>query len=1642
MNDYLGPKFDSLEGSSNLTTWESNLMAYLTRNKAAHRVLKGIDVEPYRLKVTASDARWATVYPEGQTAGDTPPSKEATNFTPQRELTPHERELWDVWANKELCCRSAILLTIPTDIRDAVNHIWSSYDILQEIKSLFQLKPAKRKELILGTLQSMHLVAREPTAMNAYRTKFQTLKNEAATVGAEIPDWMLQTFFMNGLSPDLRNEVKMEARLNPNMTVTQLMTLFQRFTEDVTVDNRTSETAAAAYQRHTEFYVKVPDSTKAGDRARTPLGERTHQDGYQSRPPRRGRGGGNRSQGRRSDRRPRDEYYDAQEDLDDGKENQPPPQQQRKQWRHCAECGLWHPANSPCDPERKGHRQQGGGNQGRSYDRERGRGKPTPFGTSRRADRQQTQHTAAVAYDDDDDDETTVESDDGYYDCNYDTGGWAAHVLPYEHLLTCYDLPVNSFIIDSGATVHICKDLALMTNVRICHPLTLYQAGKDVATARAVGSIVLHNGDTINGVYYLPEARNNLLSHACLDEARWDPALKERRLTSNSGFKYDIVLSNRLYRTELPVTLSTAIAQTITSSEDQMLEWHQKLGHVSYNTLLEAAKQSDVDLDRNVAKQSNFRTDDCVACLKAGARKTPSSGEGAPRGSLDKGLHIHVDLTGLVMHSADQFRFGLIGYIDVINYRFFYGLRSKHAWNVAPLIQAEIERAEAATGMRMVAMTSDGGTEFQGEVATYVHSKGIIHYKTPAESPHLNGVAEANVGALKTRATAMLLDSGLGASYWTFAMSYACVSYNKTTYSAIRRKDGSKQTAWEAMTGRKPNLNNMLPFGTLVIAKMPPGAIKKEWFTEKGRIARILTQDREYHGYVIRYEDDFSTDICPNIVKAPKHMQAIQPHARIPGESAVPAVWNNQPIADPVPLSNWAGKTALAPTNQGAPFLFAREEHSRTPSANPAAAMPGDSRTPADSNTRPAPEQPQQTETPVTHSETSATQAKANPASTAPTNSTTQEPRGGQAPNTQAGTPPSPTRVTVEDAPDQDAPRLAATPPRTTQDATEGTSSKRQAKAATPASPGPQTTAPRRSRRVAAQSAPPPEATNRQPSGRSSSKKAGQPSARELNAMLADEPPNCIAPDHHAAQAACAFAMTPAVDEPRTYHEAMSSHDAQQWSEAVRAELDALNQLRTWRPAKLPKGAKLVGTRWLFKRKRDSDGVVIKYKGRVIAQGWSQRPGRDFENSFTPTAQLASIRLVLTIAAAFNMIIEQGDVSNAFLNSPIDRPVYVKAPEGYRLPDGADCLELLKALYGTKQAGHQWWQTLKKEFNAIGLVACCSDWSIYYMGHGHSYVIVVVYVDDMLVVSRSQRAIDRIFHLLGKKWKITRSPKVEQLLGIRIRRSYGIFKISMPAYIDILAERFTEFPTTEGKYSPLKPGCPSNDDLEPHPNDAQVDRNRYAELTGCLLWIARTARIDVMYAASALARHTNAPTWRLWQMGLRVVAHLVATKGKELHIGGPLKDLEAHSDADLGGSPDGRSTTGIVVTFCGTPISWTSKKQSTVAASTTESEWIAAYEAARDVMWIRNFLEELGIEQCGPTPLHCDNAPVVALAKNPFKHAASKHMHLKYHFLREQVENGVVNMVQVPTATQLADVLTKALPGPQHTNATKQLRIA
>jgi hypothetical protein len=456
--------------------------------------------------------------------------------------------------------------------------------------------------------------------------------------------------------------------------------------------------------------------------------------------------------------------------------------------------------------------------------------------------------------------------------------------------------------------------------------------------------------------------------------------------------------------------------------------------------------------------------------------------------------------------------------------------------------------------------------------------------------------------------------------------------------------------------------------------------------------------------------------------------------------------------------------------------------------------------------------------------------------------------------------------------------------------------------------------------------------------------------------------------------------------------------------------------------AKLPRNKKVIGCRWVFKRKRDADGKVVKYKARLVAQGFTQIWGENYTDTFAPVGRAVSLRTMLAIAASRDLELLQADVEGAYLNGKIEEEIYMKIPEGLAAKDGCDCVRLDKALYGLKQSGRQWWLELGSKLELLGFKRLDSDWGMYTRQGANGLVTMLVYVDDLLISGRSKAELQKVIADLSKHWKVAEMGEVSSILGLKVvrdRRAKRIW-LTQPGYIDKLIDRFP--PSTNRTYATpmaVENGIAKADEFDP---------TAYRELIGSLMWMAGSTRPDIVFATMYLARASAAPTLSHWEMGLRVVAYLARSKDKGISLGGARAELEGWVDSDFGGCLETRrSTTGYLFKLNGSPIGWCSRRQGSTASSTTEAEYVAMSEAGREAVWLRRLLGELGERQPGATTLHCDNQSAIHLGKNPATHQRTKHIDIRHHILRDMVEGKSIKLEYIRTMDQLADIFTKPL---------------
>jgi len=514
-------------------------------------------------------------------------------------------------------------------------------------------------------------------------------------------------------------------------------------------------------------------------------------------------------------------------------------------------------------------------------------------------------------------------------------------------------------------------------------------------------------------------------------------------------------------------------------------------------------------------------------------------------------------------------------------------------------------------------------------------------------------------------------------------------------------------------------------------------------------------------------------------------------------------------------------------------------------------------------------------------------------------------------------------------------------------------------------------------------------------------------------------------------------------DDPKTLREAQESPEWPQWEEAIKAELTQLHSMGTWEMVEKPKDRTLVGNKWVFARKTNKEGKVIKYKARLVTKGYSQKPGMEYNETFAPVVRLETIRSVISTAAILDWEIQQMDVKGAYLNGIIKEEVYMMQPEGFDDGTGRVC-RLKKTLYGLKQSGREWNIELDSRLTSIGFKPLRSDPCIYIRKTTEGIEVITVWVDDLLLFAKTPNIMDNLKRQLKTKFDLTDLGEPKKIVGIEItrNRTSKSIHISQKNYIEsILIKEKLQSCNPVGM--PLDPGVVLTK------NDTERDdelQKRYASLIGSLMYLAVAMRPDIAYAVHRLSSFTANPSKNHMGAAKRILRYLAGTRnaGITYHSQG---EVDIHfcgwTDADFANDPTDRlSISGYVFKLGNGAITWSSKKQNAVALSSTEAEYTAMAHAAREVVWLRNLFEELYLPQTLPTILYGDNQSAMAIARDPQYHARSKHFDTKSHYIRDKIREGVIKDVYCPTNDMIADILTKPLHKPKHSRFTSEMGVS
>ena len=507
-------------------------------------------------------------------------------------------------------------------------------------------------------------------------------------------------------------------------------------------------------------------------------------------------------------------------------------------------------------------------------------------------------------------------------------------------------------------------------------------------------------------------------------------------------------------------------------------------------------------------------------------------------------------------------------------------------------------------------------------------------------------------------------------------------------------------------------------------------------------------------------------------------------------------------------------------------------------------------------------------------------------------------------------------------------------------------------------------------------------------------------------------------------------------NDPESYEDAINCDQSAHWREAMNDELNSMSKNNVWELAELPKGAKPVGCKWVFKTKLDPNGNVERYKARLVAKGYTQKEGIDYKETFSPVSRKDSLRIVMALVAHFDLELHQMDVKTAFLNGDLHEDVFMAQPQGFK-SKGQEHLvcKLKKSIYGLKQASRQWYLKFDEVMKKHNFIKNLVDQCVYLKMSGSNFIILVLYVDDILLASNNIDLLHESKRFLSRNFDMKDLGEASYVIGIEIHRdrANGTLGLSQKAYIERVLNRFnmqhcspTVAPVIKGDVFGSHQ-CPKTE-----VEHEEMKRIPYASVVGSLTYAQVCTRPDIAFICGMLGRFQSNPGLHHWKAAKKVLRYLQGTKEYKLtYTRSDNLEVIGYSDSDFAKCKDSsRSTLGYIFMLSGGPISWKSKKQVLTTTSTMMAEYVSVYNATCHAMLLRNLITGLKIVNSISRPLkiYCDNNAAVSFSNSNSSTGAGLYLDTKYLFVRERVEEQRICIEHIRTHEMLADPLTKGLP--------------
>ncbi len=1167
-----------------------------------------------------------------------------------------------------------------------------------------------------------------------------------------------------------------------------------------------------------------------------------------------------------------------------------------------------------------------------------------------------------------------------------------------------FNRDTTEWLLDTGATHHMTPQKKWLRDYkRLPSGMRVYLGNNHFLTAVGVGKlyVTLPSGVsvTIPEIYHIPGLSRNILSvttatstgssveffhKSCIIHFKLPTGEFEIIQLPQKGRLYPITLSMSNPHQIIGVSSTHSLHLTKAAST---LMWHYRFGHINSVTLNRMIKNK---LCTGLPLYLN-PIDLCEGCILG-----KSSHKSHPRSesrSTQLNQLVHSDLCGpMETSSLTGSNFFLTFIDDFSRYTTVFFLKKKS--EVFSCFREYCNLVTRQHDLPVQALRSDNGGEYgSGEFQNFCKDEGIRQQFTVPYTPQQNGVSERKNRTLVEAARAMLLTAGLPKSYWEEAVATACYLQNRVPHAT-----DPNATPYFHWFGKSPNVQHFKIFGC---AAYPVTALdlRKKLDATSTRMIFVGYGDRfgvkayrlydpargRFHLAHSVYFDETSL-ISPQHDNPPVDLPSISPSKHPPSSDPNPTTPSNPQVEWEEPSHFIPLLPYTSPSISQSPSPTPPPPHTSTGVPTPPSAPPWSLGTKTTSHLFPDTPHPQTTLK----------------ACTSPIPTTPQSPSR-----------PLPPTIPVESI---YQPSLLGPIPK-----------------------------------------------NRIPK---SSKVRSLKAIYEKTNVLASSSlhsPNSQSIDSLSFDPLDTF-YTYMIQGPSheddlhlynhdsfdtlTIQDALSGPEADSWRGAMDSEYQSLMESGTWQLVPPPADRKLVSCKWLLRKKFNADGSISRYKARLVARGFTQVPGMDYNETFSPVLRITSFRALLATAAQFRLIVHQMDVRTAFLHGDLHEEIYMEQPPAYTSKDHPNYVcKLVKSLYGLKQSPRQWYEKFTTCMTNLGYLRFLSDPNVYSRNSPNVILILAIYVDDILILSNSNDVLSKAKSELHASFSMQDMGALHYCLGIQVYQdpSHNLIRISQQSYIESLLKKYN-MPTCKGVSTPLpislKTKTPTSSSTMTPTSDMAAFP--YANILGGIRYLVTCTRPDICFAANFLSRYMQAPSPIHTQHLKRLLRYLQETKdfGITYSASQPLQKpfLTCYSDADWGGDEETlQSTSGYVYLLSSGAVSWQSKKQERVTLSSTEAEYVAMTLALKEGIWLKHFLKETTLFPDHPLLLQCDNMSAIMLAKNLKHSELTKHIAMKLQFVRELLHEGNIEIVHVRTEGQWADFLTKSTQKAKHYQSCTQI---